>query len=393
MNVNPAMRWTMSLPVPVEFGAGCIQKLGSYVKDAKKALVISGLAGTQAAVAVDWVCEAIENAGVEPQVFDKISTEPHCEEVEEGGAAARKFGADLIIGCGGGSAMDAAKAIAVAATHDGPIMDYQVGGPREITAATLPIIAITTTSGTGSHVGRVSVVADTAKSQKRPLGSDYLYPRAGFCDPEILRLMPPRITASSGFDAFAQSIESYLSQVEQPMGSICGQEAIRIIAQVLPTAFKDGNNLEARAAMGWADTLSAISFTTQGVLIPHVIGMVIGGRYGIAHGPAVGATTLAALRFCRDGATGKLANVARLMGCTEALSEEELADWAIDAIESLITSLDIPKSVSAYNILEKDFESIAKEVYADFRYRVDANPVPTDVAGLVEILRMSAAMA
>lgn len=286
--------------------------------------------------------------------------------------------------------MDAAKAVAVAATHEGPIIDYQVGGPRQITAATLPNIAITTTSGTGSHVGRVSVISYVEKSQKRPLGSDFLYPKAAFCDPEILKMMPPKITASSGFDAFAQCLECHMTKVEHPMGKLCAREGLRIISQALPKAFRDGNDLEARADMGWADTLSGVAISTTGVLISHQFGMVIGGRYGVPHGPAVAATTLAAMRFCKNGAAHKLASVARLMGCTDALTDEQLADWAINAVGELITTLGIPRSISAYGVLEEDFESIAAEVYRDFRYRVDANPVPTDIAGLVEMLRMSA---
>ncbi|MHB9037964.1 MAG: iron-containing alcohol dehydrogenase family protein [Armatimonadota bacterium] len=394
MNTAILMKtWTMSLPVSVEFGAGCIERLDKYVSGCRRALVVDGLHGTSAAGTVDRVCEVLSGAGLTCHAFHEISPEPHDYEIKHGGDLARKLKADIVIGLGGGSAMDAAKAIAVAAMHDGPIMDYQVGGPRPITAATLPIIAIATTSGTGSHVGRVSVVSDTAKSQKRPLGSDYLYPKAAFCDPEILRLMPATVTASSGFDAFAQCLEACVSMVEHPMGDFCAQEGLRIIAQALPKAYSNGDDLNARADMGWADTLSGIAISTCGVLIPHVIGMVIGGRYKIAHGPAVAASTVAALRFCKAGAAGKLANVARLMGCKEDASDDKLADWAVDAVEKLITTLGIPTSISAYGILEKDFESIAREVYADFPYRVNANPVPTDVAGLIEILRMSAAMA
>lgn len=385
--------WTLNLPVPIEFGTGCTEKLANYTKGFSRALVVSGLAVTPASSVVDALQARLAKAGVHAEVFDRISAEPACEEIEEGGALARELGAEVIIGCGGGSAMDAAKAIAVAATHEGPIMDYQVGGTRQISAATLPTIQATTTSGTGSHIGRVAVVTDTAKSQKRPLASDYLYAKAAFCDPEILKLMPPRITAATGVDAFAQALESYLSKVEHPMGSICGQEAIRVISRALPVAYADGSDLDARAEMGWGDTLSAISFTTQGVLIPHVIGMVIGGRYHIPHGPAVAATTVAALRFLKQGAIPKLANVARLMGCAESRCDDELADWAINEIENLITRVGVPNSTAAYGVEEKDFRSIAEEVYADFRYRVDANPVPTDVDGLSEILKMSANMA
>ncbi|MDO8301650.1 MAG: iron-containing alcohol dehydrogenase, partial [Sedimentisphaerales bacterium] len=240
-------KWTMKLPVPVEFGAGCVAKMANYVTGYKKALIVSQLVGTPAETVIDQIGEVLKSAGVESKVFHKFSPESNYTEIEEGGALAKEFGADSIVGFGGGSSMDAAKLIALAASHPEPLLSYRVGGTHEITKATLPILLVTSTSGTGSHIGRVAVVSEQEKGLKRFMASDYLYPKAAFCDPEILRLMPAGLTATSGFDAFAQALEGYLSMAENPMGKFCAQEAMRIIAEVLPKVYKDGNNLELRA--------------------------------------------------------------------------------------------------------------------------------------------------
>jgi alcohol dehydrogenase class IV len=376
----------MKMPVPVEFGAACIERLPNYLHGCRRVFLVSGLRGTAAAAAAQWVCDAVTGAGAECHVYEEISTEPCAEEIERGGQAANEFGAQLVVGCGGGSAMDAAKAIAVSATHLGPILDYRVNGPRAITDAALPNLAVTTTSGTGSHVGRVAVISDRANLRKCPLGSDYLYPRAAFCDPKILCMMPPEITAASGFDAFAQALEGYLSSVEDPLGNLCALEAIRLISAALPRAVAQGGDLSLRAAMAWADTLQGISLATQGVLIPHVIGMVLGGRYKIAHGRAIASVMLACIGHSRPGATEKLARVAAAMGCPIELAGDAAADWAVQSIGRLIERLGIGQTPADYGVPRSDFESIGEEVLRDFQRRVIADPVPTDARGIAAIL-------
>lgn len=382
--------WTMKMPVPVELGTTCLERLPAYLPGCQRALLVCGLRRPPASACVQTVQDVLTAAGVECLVDRDISPEPSSEEVEAGGQAAREFGAQVVVGCGGGSTMDAAKAIAVAATHPGSILDYRVNGPRAITAATLPNLAISTTSGTGSHVGRVAVISDRAGRRKYPLASDYLYPKAAFCDPRILALMPPEITAVSGFDAFAQALEGYLSRVEDPLGNLCALEAIRLISQTLPQAVAHGDDLELRATMAWADTLEGVSLATQGVVIPHVIAMVLGGRYGIAHGRAIASVMTACLEHSRPGAVGKLARVAAAMGCPAGLSDAAAADWAVDAIRRLIADLGIAKSPLDYGVPREEFLSIGEKVLRGFEIRVKSDPVPTDAQGIAAILQRAA---
>ncbi|MCL5096599.1 MAG: iron-containing alcohol dehydrogenase, partial [Candidatus Omnitrophica bacterium] len=268
--------WTLSMPVPVEFGRNCVEKMKVHLAGYHKALLVTGAHAMRATGVTNRLCDLLDSAGIETRLFDRISAEPNYEEIEQAGQLAKDFGAEVIVGCGGGSAIDAAKAVAVASTHPGSIMEYVVNGPRPITGATLPIVAISSTSGTGSHVGRVAVLSDRAHRIKRALISDYLYPRIAFCDPEILKFMPREVTATTGFDAFAQALEGFLSRLENPLGNMCAQEAMRVIYHTLPKALQNGNDLDLRHAMAWADTLAGISLATNAIVIPHSFSMVLG---------------------------------------------------------------------------------------------------------------------
>jgi alcohol dehydrogenase len=381
--------WTLRMPVPVEFGAGALGKLPAYLPGLRRALVMTGRRAMKTAGVTDRLGAALAGAGIAHAVFDELSAEPEYTEIEAAGQRAREMGADVIIGCGGGSAMDAAKAVAVAATHPGPIMEYIVNGPRPITGATLPVIAISSTSGTGSHVGRVAVLSDRRKKIKRALISDCLYPRAAICDPDILRTMPREVTASTGFDAFAQALEGFLSRSENPLGNLCAEEAMRVIFDTLPRVLEKPDDPDLRNRMAWGDTLAGISLATNAVVIPHVIGMVLGGRYGISHGRSIATVTAACLRHSRPGAVRKLAHIAGLLGCPGGRDDESRADAAIGAIEDFIRRIGMKKHALEYGVPEADFDSIAAEVRTNFGARVDADPVPTDAAGLAAILRES----
>jgi alcohol dehydrogenase class IV len=174
------------------------------------------------------------------------------------------------------------------------------------------------------------------------------------------------------------------------MGSLCAQEAMRIIHATLPAVLRDGSDLDLRARMAWGDTLAGISLATNAVVIPHVLAMVLGGRHGIVHGRAISSVTLACLRHSRAGAVPKLARIARLLDPEAEASPEGLADRAIDAVGRVIADIGMERSVAEHGVPEGEFEDIAREVDANFRTRIDADPVPTDAAGLVRILRDSA---
>jgi alcohol dehydrogenase class IV len=382
-------RWTANFKMPVEFGAGCSDQVVTCLNGARRVLVVTGRTAMKEAGVTQRLREALQTAGVESTVCDTLSAEPTYQEITAAAHLARTFHAQLLIGCGGGSAIDGAKAVAVAATHPGAIMDYVVNGPCQITSATLPILAISSTSGTGSHVGRVSVISDRERRIKRALISDCLYPRAAFCDPLVLRTMTPQITATTGFDAFAQALEGYLSRSEHPLGNLCAQQALAIIFSTLPRAIENGKDLDMRTAMAWADTLAGISLATNSIVTPHALSMVLGARYSITHGRAIAAVTVACLHHSRSAAVAKLAQIAQLLGCDQRLSNEAAADWALVAIEDWLGRIGMKRNLRGFGVVETDLGSIAQETRDVFALRLDADPLPPQVADLERILRKS----
>jgi alcohol dehydrogenase len=173
------------------------------------------------------------------------------------------------------------------------------------------------------------------------------------------------------------------------MGKLCAQEALRIIYRALPAAIDRGNDLELRDQMAWGDTLAGISLATNAIVTPHSFSMVLGGRYGITHARGIASVMPACLENSRPNAIGKLARVARLLGCNEPMGEEQLADWAILAVERFIVEIGLGESLTDCGVTDADFAAIAHETRTVFGGRIDSDPVPQDTDGLERILHRS----
>lgn len=379
----------MNLPVPVEFGAGCIEKLPAYLVGIRSVLLVTGRTAMRQSGVTDKLVELLSVAGIDCKLFEGASPDPDYIEAAEAGELARSAGVDLVIGCGGGSAIDAAKAAAVVASHPGSILDYTTIGDREITSKTLPIIAISSTSGTGSHIGRASVLSDRSDGVKRVLLSDELFPRAAFCDPLILRHMPPNVTAATGFDAFAQSIEGYLSNSENPLGNMAAIESMPLIVETLSSVMADGGDLSLRGVMAWCDTLAGISLATNAISTPHVLSMVIGARYGATHGPAIASVMVAWLRHLRDRniRLDKLSAIGRVLGGDTAASEPALADFAIDRVSDFISDIGLARPPADYGVCPADIAGLSREAVAGFSLRLALDPLQPNESMLADILR------
>jgi alcohol dehydrogenase len=210
--------------------------------------------------------------------------------IEEVGEAARAHRADVALGLGGGSCMDAAKAIAVEAAHEGSAWDY-LFFKKAPAAKTLPIVAVSTTSGTGSQVTQVAVMTRAATRDKSAIYHPNVFPRAAIVDPELMAGLPREVTAATGLDAFCHAFEAYLHPSRSAYVDLLAVEAIRLIEDNLPRALEDGGDFDAREALAFADTLAGLCIASAGVILPHGIGMAIGGMHPhVAHGLSPAAT-------------------------------------------------------------------------------------------------------
>lgn len=343
----------------IVFGNGSILTLASHVKEhhAQNPLIVidKNLAktGLQERIASILVSE-----GIKFTVFDKVEPEPRIELADEGAALAVKDKCDIVIGIGGGSAMDVAKAIAVIATNKGAATDYL--GLNKIPKAGLPKIMIPTTAGTGSEVTFTAVFVRKNLKKKEGMNSPYLYPELALLDPELTLTLPPAPTAQTGLDALCHAIESYTSINSSPMSEMFSLEAISLIAENLRTCVHDGKNIAARERMLLGSLYAGIGLANAGVTAVHSLSYPLGGKYGVGHGLANTMLLPSVMAFNLPGALEKFADVADAMGeCTEGLPAREAAYLAVDAVEALIEDCGVDSSIRDFGVEEKDFPALA----------------------------------
>ena len=278
------------IPTKLYFGAGELEKLGSIALPGKKALiVITSGKSIRANGTLDRVQDLLAKNNCESVVYDKIQANPTKDQVMAGATMAKAEKCDFVIGLGGGSPIDSAKAIASMATNPGDLWDYIASGSgkgKTMQEKPLPIIAVTTTAGTGTEVDPWSVV--THNEEKIGFGSENTFPVVAIVDPELMLTIPPDLTAYQGFDAFFHAVECYLANIATPVSELYCLKSIELLTKSLPTAVNDGKNLAARSDVALANTLSGMAESTSCNTSEHSLAHAIGGVFpNIPHGAAL----------------------------------------------------------------------------------------------------------
>lgn len=257
------MSFQMYMPTRVLFGEGKLNNLHEQILPGKKAMIaISNGKSTKENGYLDRTISELTKAGIKSFVFDQIEANPLNTTVMAGATFAREHSCDFIVALGGGSVMDASKAIATIATNEGDIWDYINGGTGKgklIKIKPLPIVAITTTAGTGSEVDEWGVISNKTTNEKIGFGGiDDLFPVLAIVDPELMLSVPAKFTALQGFDALFHSVECYISKFANEMSDMYALTAIKNVAKHLARAVKDGSDIEARSKVAFANTLSGV---------------------------------------------------------------------------------------------------------------------------------------
>jgi alcohol dehydrogenase len=344
----------------IVFGIGSFQQLPEQIRElqAKRPLIIldKQLAATGMK---DQVIELLKKSGMEVQIFDKVDPEPKISLADEGAKLALKAKCDIIVGIGGGSAMDVAKAIAVLATNKGKAVDYL--GLNKVPGPGLPKIMIPTTAGTGSEVTFTSVFVRPELKKKEGMNSPFLYPDLALLDPLLTVSLPPGPTASTGIDALCHAIESYTSINASPLSELLSLEAIALIAENLRTAVHDGSNIAAREKMLLGSLYAGLGLANAGVTAVHSLSYPLGGKYGIPHGLANTVLLPYVMSYNISGAQEKFVDIAEAMGeMVEGLPLREAAYLAVEAVNALVEDCGIQTNLEDLGISEDDFEEMAK---------------------------------
>lgn len=345
--------------VNIRFGAGSLAQLPEIVSSLGKVkpFVITD-PGVASAGVLAQVEAILKGAGIQSSSFTDIKPNPTTTLIDQAAKAAVTYGADLIIALGGGSSLDSSKGVALVVanpTYSSAAFDYSITPERPA----LPIIAIPTTSGTGSETNNWGVIDDPIRQCKFYVGDASTTPVSAILDPELTVGLPPRPTAGTGIDALTHAIESLTSKGRTPVSAAYAHEAIKLISRALPVAFKDGKNVDARGDMLMGAHLAGLALTLSGLGLVHGIAHSVSATVGTAHGEAL-ATVLAEVMEFNSREVGDVyASVGNDMGVSAR------SEVAIEAVRDLANEIQIRNSLSHYGVTSAMVGDIAKKVLAD----------------------------
>ena len=376
-------------PTEIIFGKGRVTEIGDIARRyGTKCLLVTVPEFDAIAPLYAKVKESLQHAGVTVTHFDGVIPNPTTDVVTAGADMAKQAKAEVVIGLGGGSSMDTAKAIAVEATHEGTAWDY-LFYKKPPTEKTLPIIAISTTSGTGSQTTPCAVMTKSENKDKSAIWHSNIFAKVAVVDPELMLTLPKSLTAMTGFDAFTHNFEAYLSVNANPYIECLAIDGLKLIIENLPRALEDLSNIDAREALAWADTLGGLSIASAGVTLPHGLGMQISGHCpSVAHGQSLAVTYPEFTRFTWKASIKKFAVVGRLLnpGLVSA-SDEVAAEQCCEEIDLFLKKIGMWTSLKTLGVTFEDIREIADagQVLADYKN----NPRLASIDEMHEILMKS----
>jgi len=327
-------------------GVGCLPQIITYIKPmaCRKALVVSDKALVDIGL-INGLLELLSKAGIFYIIYDNVSPNPTVKQVNYGLKLFRDNGCDFLLSFGGGSPHDCAKAIALLATNGGEITSYE--GLNKSKKPSAPLIAINTTSGTGSELTRFCVITDEERHIKMTINDWHVTPCIAVNDAGLMTAMPPGLTAATGMDALTHAIEAYVSTNATPVTDCKAIKAIELISRNLLKAYQNGNDLQAREMMTYAEYLAGIAFNNASLGYVHALAHQLGGFYNLPHGLCNAILLPAVMEYNLPSALDKYTDIAQALGITiTGLPAEASAKLAIEKVRQLSESLALPQKLS-----------------------------------------------
>ncbi|WP_031479221.1 iron-containing alcohol dehydrogenase [Maridesulfovibrio frigidus] len=375
------------IPTRLIFGPGKLAELGTItcLPKGDKALIVIGESGAMITNGyLDKVQAALGKQNVSTIVFDNISPNPKSDQVDEAAKIARDKKVDFIVALGGGSTIDAAKAIALLTTNVGKCWDFiQAGSGGGIIAENpaAPLIAIPTTAGTGTEADQWAVISKSGGTEKISLGTDSTFPTISIIDPELMISVPPRTTAYTGIDAFFHAVETFVSTEHQPMSDMLALESVHLITNYLPMAIEDGTNIEARTVMAWASTAAGMCETLSRCISQHSLEHALSAMYPeLPHGLGLAKLSLPYFKRLVPGSPERFEDLAMAMGYdTSSFNENQRASVFLEGLRALLerTGLD-QESLKTYGAKEEDVPELVKIATETMGKLFDFTPTEMD---------------
>jgi alcohol dehydrogenase len=362
------------LPTRIIFGNGVIDRIGDEARNlGRRAFIVTDKDILQTGY-TERIQRLFKHFNIEVMVFSDVAPNPRDISVEKGSQQAREFKADMLIGVGGGSVIDTAKAIGVILQEGGRIQDYE--GLDLIKKPITPLIAVPTTAGTGSEVTFWSVITDTDRKLKMSIGSPRMAAKIALVDPMLTLTLPKEITAFTGIDALVHSIEAYTALLSQPISDSIALSAIRLISDNIRKAYANGKNVEARYNMMLGSMLAGIAFGNSDVASVHCMGEAMGGLYDTPHGLSMAMCLPSCVEHNIISNPEKFSEVAIALGeNVTGLSPIAAARQCMIAVRNLLKDLDIP-SARQIGLKKEDLNRLAEMAAANVS--VASNPRTLD---------------
>ncbi len=387
------MSFNYYMPAKILFGPGKLNELSNENLPGKKALiVISAGKSVKANGYLDRLTSILQKKGISYTLFDKILPNPIKTHVMEGAKLAKDEGCDFIIGLGGGSSIDSAKSIAVMATNPGDYWDYIFGGTGKgmpVQNRPLPIVAITTTAGTGTEADPWTVITKEDTNEKIGFGNEYTFPVLSVVDPELMLTVPEKLTAYQGFDALFHSTEGYIANIATPISDAYALKSIELISKYLPVCVKDGSNLEARTQVALANTLSGLVESASSCTSEHSMEHALSAHHPeLPHGAGLIMLSEAYYTFFSAKAPERFAAMAEAMGVdVKSLPREERAIAFVKALVGLQEACGVRGiKMSDYGITKEEIPMLAENARSTMGGLFQLDPYSLSLAETIEIM-------
>ncbi len=372
------------MPVRLVFGRGKVSLTGRFAKGyGNKALLVTGKNSAKRTGLLERVIRCLEDEGMGYAVFDRIEENPLTTIVEEGAAYATGQKCDVVVGLGGGSAIDAAKGIAFAAVNSGNISEYIFGKQG---SGALPLIAVTTTAGTGSEGDSLAVLTNPDTKDKKALKSVHIYPKVSIVDPELMTTLPKRLIAPTGLDALCHAIEAFIAVRSNPVSDALALKAIEIISVNLPKVYDDPNDIEAWGNMALANTFGGMVIDSAGVALAHGMEHSVSGLLNVRHGEGLAAILPHFMEYTYPMAVDKFSQIAKAMGQdTKKLTAGEAAILCMEAVKKLLNRLGLNLTLGGLGVREEHADWLAENSMKTMAYAIGNNPRVPDIDGIKDL--------
>ncbi len=362
------MQFKYNLPVNLLFGRGTSSKIGETVsKYGKRCLVVTGRSSAKKSGLLDRALAQLETAGIFAEVYDRAEPNPLTTTAADGASVARASKCDVVLALGGGSILDAAKAIAFLAVNDGDVSDYIFG--KKFSDRALPSVLVPTTCGTGSEGNSFAVLTNPDTGDKKSLRCDAIFAKASIIDPDLMKTMPRDVLASVGFDALCHNMEAYLSAAASPMSDLIALEGMKMVAGSLPGLYADPADDDAWERLAWGSTLGGMAIHVSSVTAPHGFEHPASGLRNVTHGKGLAALTPVLYEASISAAPARFAEISRILGGKD---EKD----CVAKIRELLGKIGLNVGLSELGVSEADVEWMTENALKVSTVTIGNHPLP-----------------